>query len=472
MNSRLCPVGRNARCCHPSAGTVPHGEHQQTAGNPGQQAAPIAPSRQHAPGKLCRIAPRTPSVTSQCRVARCLRLMVAMTSSITPPGLHNAHAAQADAPHAGPAQPGKDGDAFSTILDTVVPAKVAASAAPPAAAVAVAPDAGPLDGDKGAIAAALVKPKAAGLASPSAAGDASAIPDDATASQAATPAVPSDADPVLPLAVPGAAPPANPLVAGQVSATPGTPAGATIAGSAQLGALAVSAPAEAVAVPTGRPAMPVIAGRKLATTAAQADTKANPVTGPAPAILAQAPHAAAVAPSTVPRSANAPVIAELRIETAAAAPAGIPLPPMAPALLDDVLPSPSVAGPTAAPSPDAAASPGDAAHRCAGCAARRRAVTAGGGDAGARVRHGRAPPAPGRGGARALAQTGSGSTVTLRLDPGELGHVQVRIERDADGTATVHVAADRADTLRCWLPTRARCTGLWTAPGCRRTAGR
>ena len=54
--------------------------------------------------------------------------------------------------------------------------------------------------------------------------------------------------------MPGAAPPANPLVAGQVSATPGTPAGATIAGSAQLGALAVSAPAEAVAVPTGRPA--------------------------------------------------------------------------------------------------------------------------------------------------------------------------------------------------------------------------
>ena len=47
-----------------------------------------------------------------------------------------------------------------------------------------------------------------------------------------------------------------------------------------------------------------------------------------------------------------------------------------------------------------------------------------------------------------LSQANSGSTVTLRLDPGELGHVQVRIERDPDGIATVHVAADRPETLR------------------------
>ncbi len=42
----------------------------------------------------------------------------------------------------------------------------------------------------------------------------------------------------------------------------------------------------------------------------------------------------------------------------------------------------------------------------------------------------------------------SGSAVTLRLDPAELGHVQIRIERGADGTATVHVSAERPETLR------------------------
>ena len=47
-----------------------------------------------------------------------------------------------------------------------------------------------------------------------------------------------------------------------------------------------------------------------------------------------------------------------------------------------------------------------------------------------------------------LTQNGSGSTVTLRLDPGELGQVQVRIDRGADGTSTVHVAAEKPDTLR------------------------
>jgi uncharacterized membrane protein YgcG len=42
----------------------------------------------------------------------------------------------------------------------------------------------------------------------------------------------------------------------------------------------------------------------------------------------------------------------------------------------------------------------------------------------------------------------SGSAVTLRLDPAELGQVQIRIERGADGTSTVHVTAERPETLR------------------------
>jgi flagellar basal-body rod modification protein FlgD len=47
-----------------------------------------------------------------------------------------------------------------------------------------------------------------------------------------------------------------------------------------------------------------------------------------------------------------------------------------------------------------------------------------------------------------IAHSPSGSAVTLRLDPAELGHVQIRIERGADGTSTVHVTAERPETLR------------------------
>ena len=47
-----------------------------------------------------------------------------------------------------------------------------------------------------------------------------------------------------------------------------------------------------------------------------------------------------------------------------------------------------------------------------------------------------------------LAQRPSGSTVMLRLDPAGLGHVQIRIERDAGGAATVQVTAEHPDTLR------------------------
>ena len=46
-----------------------------------------------------------------------------------------------------------------------------------------------------------------------------------------------------------------------------------------------------------------------------------------------------------------------------------------------------------------------------------------------------------------LANGPSGSTITLRLDPAALGHVQVRIERDQSGAATVQVTAERAEAL-------------------------
>ena len=47
-----------------------------------------------------------------------------------------------------------------------------------------------------------------------------------------------------------------------------------------------------------------------------------------------------------------------------------------------------------------------------------------------------------------LAQGPSGSTVTLRLDPAGLGHVQIRIERDDAGSATVQITAEHPETLR------------------------
>jgi flagellar hook-length control protein FliK len=39
------------------------------------------------------------------------------------------------------------------------------------------------------------------------------------------------------------------------------------------------------------------------------------------------------------------------------------------------------------------------------------------------------------------------SHVTIRLDPAELGHLQIRISRATDGTTSVDVAVERPDTL-------------------------
>ncbi len=47
-----------------------------------------------------------------------------------------------------------------------------------------------------------------------------------------------------------------------------------------------------------------------------------------------------------------------------------------------------------------------------------------------------------------VAHGASGSAVTLQLDPLGLGHVQVRVDRNADGTATIQVTAERPETLR------------------------
>lgn len=49
----------------------------------------------------------------------------------------------------------------------------------------------------------------------------------------------------------------------------------------------------------------------------------------------------------------------------------------------------------------------------------------------------------------AVLKTADGAQqVTVRLDPVELGHVQIRIERAADGTAHVNISAERPETLQ------------------------
>jgi flagellar hook-length control protein FliK len=47
-----------------------------------------------------------------------------------------------------------------------------------------------------------------------------------------------------------------------------------------------------------------------------------------------------------------------------------------------------------------------------------------------------------------LAQApGGGSRLTLRLDPAELGHVQIRIDRPQDGPTRIEITADRPETV-------------------------
>ena len=50
-----------------------------------------------------------------------------------------------------------------------------------------------------------------------------------------------------------------------------------------------------------------------------------------------------------------------------------------------------------------------------------------------------------------IAHGGGGHQITLRLDPAELGHVDIRIDRAADGSAAVQVTVDRPETLKLML---------------------
>ena len=55
-----------------------------------------------------------------------------------------------------------------------------------------------------------------------------------------------------------------------------------------------------------------------------------------------------------------------------------------------------------------------------------------------------------------LTHAGGGGQLTLQLNPGELGRVHIQIDRAADGSASVHVTADRPETLQLLVADQAQ----------------
>ncbi len=62
-------------------------------------------------------------------------------------------------------------------------------------------------------------------------------------------------------------------------------------------------------------------------------------------------------------------------------------------------------------------------------------------------------------------EAGAPQQIVIRLDPGELGHVQVRIDRPVDGPAHVVLAVERADTLMLLMQDRPQLNQALTAAG-------
>ncbi len=265
-------------------------------------------------------------------------------------------------------------------------------------------------------------------------------------------------DAVAPQAVAAAAPPCPPAAA----ASPPPPAGsaadpsdaddplpgteATQSGSRAAARAHADQPEAANAAEPGSPPTPA-QQNFLATATAELDDRDVPAppdhvagtsTGPTPhpagkaaATPAAAPSAAAARPSAKQAAAATPSatagfggLAVAPDATAASAPSAASDPSLTPAAAASAAAAPAGA---AAPAPSAAATadppPAPAAP---------------------------APPAPDQvAQAAAALHVGADGTshVTIRLDPGELGQVQIRISRAQDGTSSVNVAVERPETL-------------------------
>ncbi len=295
-------------------------------------------------------------------------------------------------------------------------------------------------------------------------------------------AAPATAGAGVPAAAGGGAPPADPApgtVPGAVPVTlvvtPAPPSG--IAQVATTAAVAEAAPQPAKAgVDHGKPAK---AGERLdgKTRAAVQSTTLDaaaplPLGVPPPAVPA---GPAAVMPQAPARTGQGRV--DATVQRGAALDLSRPAPGPVPAPAGDVaataIPAPDAAAvapdrlvaaavPTLAPglavtegksvtATTAVAIPDMAASPAAGQVARVPVASA---TATASATAATAPASAAHQLAPALIQLSSGpsgSAVTLRLDPAGLGHVQVRIERDASGAATVQVTAEHPETLRLLL---------------------
>ncbi len=213
------------------------------------------------------------------------------------------------------------------------------------------------------------------------------------------------------------APHATPLPQAGAQTNPAKPA--TLAGLDQAAAQTDTLPPPQQ---TAVPAAPAMAAAPVAVST-QAGQKPSPPTGNAAARapVAAAPAAAASAPRDAPAQARLPAK-----PTANAAPAGTTA--FATAII------------SAAPAPAATAQPASAAPTPSIPQPAQP-------DPGAASQA--APPAAQLAQAVASLHVGADGTshTTIRLDPAELGQLQIRISRAPDGTASVTIAVDRPETL-------------------------
>ncbi len=267
--------------------------------------------------------------------------------------------------------------------------------------------------------------------------------------------VAAEADAPMPVAVAGTAAAASALP-GNLAATALPTPQAAAAAATQDARTAGTASANTAAAPVSGVARRATSILQLA---AKAETGAtNPIA--LPAEPGQMPHASGPPrqSSTISAATFAPVARPSAVSAQAPGLAALPMP--AHPILDStvqgslVAATPSAVGATAStdPSPSMAAQPNTAATPLAQGTPTAVSPEA----AAAPAAAGGAPPIRQVAAALVhLTQAASGSSVTLRLDPGELGQVQVRIDRGADGSSTVHVAAEHPDTLRLLIADQA-----------------
>lgn len=263
----------------------------------------------------------------------------------------------------------------------------------------------------------------------------------------------AEAGAVMPVAVGG--------TAAAASALPGNLAATALATPQAVAAAATQDARTAGTTPAST--APVLGTARRATTILQLAAKAgtgatNPIA--LPAEPGQMPHAGGPPrqSSTISAATFAPVAGPSA--ASAQAPGLAALPMLAQTILDSTvqgslvaaIPSAVGAAANSDPSPSLAAQPNTAATPLAQGTSAAVSPEA----APAPAATGSAPPIRQVAAALVhLTQAASGSSVTLRLDPGELGRVQVRIDRGADGSSTVHIAAEHPDTLRLLIADQA-----------------